>query len=162
MGPGPILETKLTLDGRAQTFACAGLLLSPRLALIRFDHPAERRTGGFFFPAGSFTLGFFWRARSYNCYRITGPDGAVIVYRFDVVDRVRVGAGRVSYRDLLLDILVSPNGRLVVEDEDEVTAASVAGLLTPAQQQTIDDTRALLERAHPRIIAEVERIVATL
>ena len=162
MGPGPILETKLTLDGRAQTFACAGLLLSPRLALIRFDHPAERRTGGFFFPAGSFTLGFFWRARGYNCYRIAGPDGAVIAYRFDVVDRVRIAPGRVSYRDLLLDLWVSPGGTVRIEDEDEVAAAVGQGVLTPAQQAHIERTHALLLRAHPRIIAECEALVASV
>ena len=162
MRPGPVLETKQTLDGRAQTFACDGLLLSPRLAVVRFDHPGERRAGGFFFPAGSYTLGFFWRSRSYNCYRIAGPDAVVIAYRFDVVERVRIGPGSVSYRDLLLDIWVSPGGGLLVEDEDEVAAAWDDGLLTPAQVARIERTRALLTRAHERIIAEVERVSAEL
>jgi len=159
---GEIVETKLTLDGRVQRFACAGRLLSPRLAVVRFDHTGERRAGGLFFPAGSHTLGYFWRARPYNCYRIAGPDGAVIVYRFDVVDRVRIAPGRVGYRDLLLDVWVSPTGDVRVEDEDEVEEARLRGLLTDAMLARIGRTRALLLRDHRRIVAEVEAIALQL
>lgn len=162
MTPGEILETKLSLDGRAQTFVCAGLLVSPRLAVVRFDHTAERRAGGFFVPAGSHTLGYFWRARPYNCYRIAGPDNAVIAYRFDVVDRVRIGAGRVAYRDLLLDLWVSPAGVAHAEDEEEVDDARRRGLLTDALLWRIERTHALLLREHRRIVEEVEEVAATL
>jgi hypothetical protein len=160
MEPGIVTETKLTLDGRVQSFECAGLLMTSRLAVIRFDHPAERRAGDFLFPAGSYTLGIFWRGRHYNCYRIAGPDGAVIVYRFDVVDRVRITPGHVRYRDLLLDVWVTPFGEARVEDEEEVEEARAAGLLPSGAERTIERTRDLLLRRHPRIIAEVERAVA--
>jgi hypothetical protein len=159
---GQIVETKRTLDGRVQSFVCAGLLMSPRLAIVRFDHGGERRAGGFHFPAGSYTLGFFWRGRAYNCYGIAGPDGAVIAHRFDVVDRVRISSDRVTYRDLLLDLWVSPSGDVQIEDEDEVHQAERDGLLTPAMLARIDRTRALLVRDHRRIVAEVERIAGSL
>lgn len=157
--PPLVVETKYTLDGRAQTFTCTGVLLTPRLVIVRFDHPSARRTRGFFFPAGSFTLGFFWRRRAYNCYRIAGPDGGVIAYRFDVVERVRIAAGHVGYHDLLLDVWVSPEGQIAVEDDDEVAAAAAAGLLSTRQLATIERTRDLLLRDHRRIIAECEREV---
>ena len=162
MTRGEVVETKLTLDGRAQTFTCAGLLISTRLAVVRFDHTGERRAGGFFFPAGSHTLGFFWRARPYNCYRIAGPDDAVIAHRFDVVDRVLIAPGRVRYRDLLLDLWVGRSGAVQVEDEGEVEEARRAGLLTPTMLGRIERARSLLLRAHPRIVAEVERIAEAL
>jgi hypothetical protein len=159
---GQIVETKRTLDGRVQSFRCAGLLVSPRLAVVRFDHGGERRAGGFFFPTESFTLGVFWRWRPYNCYRIAGPDGTVIAHRFDVVDRVQIGPNRVDYRDLLLDLWVSPSGDVHVEDEDDVEQAEHDGLLTAAMRSRIERTRALLLRDHRRIVGEVARIAGLL
>lgn len=155
-----ILETKRHLDGRRERFTCDLISVSRRLAIVRFAHSGSRRAGEFFFPAGSFTIGFFWAGRHYNLYRITGPGGAVIVYRFDVVDAVRITPTHVSYTDLLLDLWVTPDGHLRVEDEDEVKAATAAGLLSARRQQIIARTRAWLTRSHPRVIAEAERELA--
>ena len=154
-----ILETKESLDGRSETFECLALRVSRSVAIVRFDHPAERRVAGFFFPAGSYTVGFFWAHRTYNCYRFTGPDHAAIAYRFDVVDRVRIRPGHVSYRDLLLDLWISPAGVVTVEDDDDVAAASASGLLDQRQQATIERTRALVMRRHARIISECESLI---
>ena len=163
-GPHPpaIRETKRSLDGRLQSFDCGLVAVTPRLAVVRFAHPAARAAGGFFFPAGSYTLRLFWGGRHYNLYRFTGPDGAVIAYRFDVVDGVRITPAHVRYTDLLLDAWLPPGGALRIEDEDEVAAAGAAGLLTPRRRAIIARTRRLLERAHPRIIAEAERELGEL
>jgi Protein of unknown function (DUF402) len=157
-----VVETKRTLDGRVQSFSCAGLLISPRLAIVRFDHTIARSVAGFFFPEGSHTIGYFWRARSYNCYRFTSPSGAVIAYRFDVVDRVTIRAGAVSFRDLLLDIWVDRSGTVQVEDEEDVAAAVAAGLLGARALARITRARRLVLRDHPRIIAECESALASL
>jgi predicted RNA-binding protein associated with RNAse of E/G family len=136
--------------------------VSARLAIIRFDHPQEAWRGSFFFPAGSYTLGFFWAGRHYNLYRFTRPDGAVIVYRFDVVDAVQITPQHVRYTDLLLDAWLPPGGPLRVEDADEAEAAARAGLLSPRRRAIIERTHRLLERAWPRIIAEAERELTLL
>lgn len=151
-----IIETKRHLDGREETFACDALAVSPRLALVIFHHRAARDVGGFHFPAGSRTFGFFWPGRHYNLYRITGPDGSPIAYRFDVVDHVRVRDGHVTFTDLLLDLWLPPGGPPRVEDEDEVEAATAAGLLDARRLGLIERTRRLLLRAWPRIVAEAE------
>ena len=154
---GSIRETKRTLDGRVQSFDCGLVAVSPRLALVRFEHTVARMAGGFTFPLGSATYGFFWAGRHYNLYRFTGPDGGVIAYRFDVVDGVRISSGHVRFTDLLLDVWLPPGGPPRVEDEDEVAAAEAAGIVTPRRLAIIARTRRLLERHHPRIVAEAER-----
>jgi predicted RNA-binding protein associated with RNAse of E/G family len=154
----PILETKESLDGGSETFECTALHISRSLAMVRFDHPAERWVEGFFLPAGSYTIGFFWAHRSYNCYRFSGPDRRVIAYRFDVVDRVRICPDHVTYRDLLLDLWVSPAGAITIEDDDDVAAAVAAGSLDASQLTAIERTRALVMRQHRRIIAECESL----
>ena len=155
-----IRETKRTLDGRRQSFDCGLVAVTPRLAIVRFDHAGARSRGGFFFPEGSHTFGYFWAGRHYNLYRFTGPDGAVIAYRFDVVDSVRITPAHIGYTDLYLDAWLPPGGNLLVEDEDEVEAAAAAGLLSPRRHAIIAATRRLLEIAHPRIVAEAERELA--
>jgi hypothetical protein len=152
-----VRETKRALDGRRQTFVCEAIAAGPRPAIVRFVHAAARDAGGFHFPLGSCTYGFFWTGRHYNLYRFTGPDGGVIAYRFDVVDGVRITPARIAYTDLLLDVWLAPGGAPRVEDEEEVAAAAAAGLLSPRRQAIIAATRRLLTRAHGRIVAEAER-----
>ena len=160
--PATIQETKRTLDGRRQTFACGLLAVEARRALVRFDHTQARTVSGFHFPAGSYTLGLFWRGRHYNVYRITGPDDRLIAYRFDVVDAVNITPTHIGYTDLLLDAWLSPSGQFHIEDEDEVAAAEAACLLSPRRRAIIAATERLLSRAHRRIAAEAEREIAAL
>ena len=128
--------------------------MSPRLAVLLFPHPSERRAGGFLFPAGSRTYGFFWARRHYQLYALHAPDGALIAHRFDVVDDVRLRPDRVEYLDLALDIWVDPYGRAWTEDEDEVAELASQGLLSPARLAIIERTKRLLLARHPRIVAE--------
>src|SRR5262249_31057229 len=120
-------------------------------------HTAARDADGFHFPVGSRTYGFFWPGRHYNLYRFTGPDGAVIARRFDVVDGVRVRRGHVRFTDLLLDVWLPPGGPPRVEDEGDVPRAVAAGLLSPRRLAIITATRRLLVQRWPRIVAETER-----
>jgi predicted RNA-binding protein associated with RNAse of E/G family len=161
-GLPPIEEIKHTPDGRAQAFTCGRLDLSRGRAVVLFVTERELRGDGYVFPPGSRTFGFFWSRRPYNCYRMHGPDGALIAHRFDVVDSVRIRPDRIEYRDLLLDVWVPPGGAAAVEDEDEVWAAQAAGLLTPAQLRRIQRARTYLLTRHGRIIAEVAAVLAAL
>jgi predicted RNA-binding protein associated with RNAse of E/G family len=110
--------------------------------------------GGFFFPAGSRTYGFFWARRHYLLYVLHGPDGRLIAHRFDVVDEVRLRPGRVEYLDLDLDVWVDPSGRAWTEDEDEVAEMASQGLLSPQRLALIERTKRLLLARHRRIAAE--------
>lgn len=153
-----VLEIKRTLDGREQVFTTEGLLSSRRLAVVRFRFAQERRVNGFLLPKGSYTLGYFWAYRHYLLYRFCRPDGTVLAYRFDIIDRARLRPGRIEYRDLALDIWVAPEGTVIIEDEDEVAAYAAAGRLTPADLALIERTKRLLIAQHPRITAEAAAI----
>jgi hypothetical protein len=149
-----VLEIKRFPRGGQETYRCLALHVSPRLAVLLFPHPGERRAGGFLFPAGSRTYGFFWARRHYLLYVLHGPDGGLIAHRFDVVDEVRLRPGRVEYLDLALDIWVDPSGRAWTEDDDEVAELASQGLLSPQRLALIEHTKRLLLARHPRIVAE--------
>ena len=149
-----VLEVKRFPRGGQETFPCRALHMSPRLAILLFPHPGERRAGGFLFPAGSRTYGFFWSRRHYLLYVLHGPDGGLIAHRFDVVDEVRLQPGRVEYLDLVLDVWADPSGRAWTEDEDEVIELASQGLLSPPRLALIERTKRLLLARHRRIAAE--------
>ena len=149
-----VVEIKRFLHGGEETYRCLALDVSPRLAVLLFPHPRERRAGGFLFPAGSRTYGFFWARRHYLLYVLHGPNGGLIAHRFDVVDEVRLRPGRVEYLDLALDVWVDPPGRAWAEDEDEVIELASQGLLSPQRLALIERTKRLLLARHRRIGAE--------
>ena len=157
-----ITEVKRHADGSAHRYQCELVALRPHLAIVLFRHWRGRSAGGFRFPRGSSTYGFFWPRRGYSLYRIAGPDGRLIAHRFDVLEDARLSQDEVSYLDLLLDIWVAPDGRVQIEDEDDVAAWAQAGLLSKAQQARIRRTRALLLRSHRRIEGEAARLLREL
>ena len=156
----PITEVKRHADGSEHRYQCELLDLRPHLAIALFRHWRGRSAGGFRLPRGSRTYGFFWKRRPYSLYRMTGPNGRLIAYRFDVVDDIRISEAEVSYLDLLLDIWVAPDGRVQVEDEDDVAAWAGAGLLSKVQRRRIERARALLLRRHATITREAARLLA--
>ena len=151
-----VLEVKRFPEGRQKTYRCQALDVSPRLAVLLFHHPSERRAGGFVFPAGRRTYGFFWARRHYLLYVLKGPDGGLIAHRFDVVDEIRLRPGRVEYLDLALDVWVDPSGRAWTEDEDEVADLASRGLLSPQRLALIERAKRLLLARHNRIAAEAQ------
>ena len=157
-----VTEVKRHLDGQVERFGCRLVARRPHLTVLRFDHGAELRAGGFLFPAGSRSYGFFWRRRPYQLYRMVGPNGRLIAHRFDVVEGVRLDEDEVSYTDLLLDLWVDPQGGPRVEDEDEVAEYARRGLLSPAQRAHIERTRGLLLRRHAVIAREAARLLASM
>jgi Protein of unknown function (DUF402) len=154
----PILEVKRHLDGRTEVFECERVLVTPNQAVVRFQIPVD--VGAV--PAGTLTLGFFWRWRNYNLYRFVSPESDVLGHRFDVVSDVRIAPDRVKYLDLLLDVLVAADGAVTIEDEEDVARALADGSLTPKQSRTIERTRDLLVRSHDRIVREAMELVADI
>jgi hypothetical protein len=152
-----VLEVKRFPQGRQETYRCQALAMGPRLAVLLFPHLSERRAGGFVFPVGGRTYGFFWARRHYLLYALYGPDGGLIAHRFDVVDEVRLRPGRVEYLDLALDVWVDPAGRAWTEDEDEVAELASQGLLSAQRLALIERTKRLLLSRHLRIVAEAQQ-----
>ena len=160
--PARIVEVKRTLDGRAQRFDCDLVHRARTLAVVRFRvHSAPWAEG-----AVLDSYGCFWMRRPYACYYMVHPsDGRLAAARFDVVRDVEVDATadslEVRYTDLLLDLWVQ-DGVARWEDDDDLAAAIEAGRLSDADRARIDCTRALLDRGHPRITAEIRRLLRDL
>jgi predicted RNA-binding protein associated with RNAse of E/G family len=102
-------------------------------------------------PAGTVSVGHFWTGRPYNVYHWLRADGATVGYYFNLADRTSWTAERLDWRDLTVDVLATPAGRLDVLDEDELPTE-----LDTKVRAHIEAGKAALLGATATVLAEVE------
>ena len=76
------------------------------------------------------SLGYFWRDRPYNAYHWIDADLNTLALYFNIADGTRISDQAVEWRDLAVDILLTPDGRCRVLDEDELPADTEPELLS--------------------------------
>lgn len=144
-----IIETKRTLAGRKKTFPCRLLARLPeRGVVLLFVSDSAVRVHGLPLPAGTVTFGYFWPDRPYNVYHWMTPDGGTLALYVNLADDTTVEDGRLSWRDLTVDILMPPGRAPLVLDEDELPVD-----LDP-------ETRARITRARDQVLAGAEALRA--
>ncbi len=148
-----ILEIKRTLDGREKRFDCRLLARSPdgRHAAVLWISPAPMHVHGVDLPAGTVSVGHFWTDRHYNVYHWLDPAGKTLGYYFNICDRTLIGPDVIEWRDLVVDVLALPDGRLDLLDEHELPAELPPGVAA----DITDGTRAILDRP-ATVLAEIE------
>ena len=145
-----ILELKRTLDGREKRFACRLIEGDRSQAVVLFISPVAMHVHGLDLPAGTVTFGHFWTDRLYNVYHWLDERGRTIGFYFNLADQTVIEDARLEWRDLTLDILATPDGRLEVLDEDELPLDLDAA------------TRARIEEARRSILADPRRLLAEI
>lgn len=143
-----ILEVKHTLDGRCKEFPCDLCLRADRRAILLYRLKGDVVLGGVSMPAGTLTLGHFWQDRPFNVYHWIWPDGETAAYYFNLADSTSIDPQRLEWRDLTVDVMLTPDGKFRVLDEDELPDELDGHL-----RATIDSTLAYL-LAHGRKVAE--------
>jgi hypothetical protein len=145
----PILEVKRTLDGRKKKFNCRLLARGAdgRHAAVLWVAPKPMHVHGVDLPAGTISVGHFWVDRNYNVYHWLDPAGRTLGYYFNISDQTSIGVRIIEWRDLVVDVLALPGGRLDVLDEDELPAAlapDVAARIAAGKRAILDAPAAVL------------------
>jgi predicted RNA-binding protein associated with RNAse of E/G family len=153
----PVLEVKQTLDGREKRFQCRLLAHDARHAVVLWVAEQPMNVHGVALPAGTVSFGHFWTDRLYNVYHWLDASGATLGFYFNIADETRIAPGRIDWRDLTVDVLATPDGRLEVLDEHELPAD-----LDPALRRRIDAGVAAILGAPSAVMAEIERASAAL
>jgi predicted RNA-binding protein associated with RNAse of E/G family len=142
-----ITERKTRLDGSVAEFVCESLVIDPgKRAVVRYVSGREAHVGDLVLAPGTVTIGHFWADRSYNVYHWIGA-GKTIAYYASLVDDTTIGAQRIDYTDLTVDVLVKPSGEAVVLDEDELPddlAPKYRLAIAKALEAIIADPRGLI------------------
>jgi predicted RNA-binding protein associated with RNAse of E/G family len=146
-----IVEVKRTLLGAEKRFECRLLARSPAHLAVLWIAPAAMHVHGIDLPAGTVSVGHFWTDRPYNVYHWLRADRTTIGYYFNLADETRWTAERLDWRDLTVDVLATPQGRLDVLDEDELPAD-----LDAEARASIEAGKAALLGATASVLAEVE------
>jgi len=144
-----ILEIKHTLDGRQKRFDCRLLARTEdgRHAAVLWIAPEPMHVHGVDLPAGTVSVGHFWTDRPYNVYHWLDPAGQTLGYYFNICDQTRITAGVIEWRDLIVDVLALPGGRLDVLDEHELPpqlAPDVAAHIEVGKRAILDAPGAVL------------------
>lgn len=146
-----VLEVKRRLDGSVRTYPCEAVEIAADRAVLLYRLPGQGRVADLVLPAGTLTVAYYWADRPYNVYHWIAPSGETLAYYFNLSGSVRIGPDGLEWEDLEVDVLVTPDGRVQILDEDAVPASAAARLPEIARARE----RALAER--PAVVAEVER-----
>jgi hypothetical protein len=155
-----VLEVKTLLDGRRKEFACRVIERSVDALVVLFISDQQYVVGGgggygaaapLVLPTGTVTFGHFWSGRPYNVYHWQTPEGGTLAHYFNLASDTTIGADRLTWRDLTLDVLVTPGAQPRILDEDELPPHLDAATLT-----VIDQARAAVLADHRRCIGELE------
>ena len=101
-----------------------------RMLLLQaiWQGPGEPLVGTIRFEAGDRFLEYYYPGRPYAIWQIERPDGALKGWYCNVSTPPVERDGILRFDDLLLDVLVYPDGRYTVLDEDEFAAAHAEGM----------------------------------
>lgn len=146
-----ITEVKTTLAGERKTFACELLCQQETAAVVMYRMPSDLQLEDLLLPEGSLSLGYFWEERAYNAYHWVDDKRQTLALYFNICDNTRISAEQVAWRDLAVDILITPDLRCRVLDEDELPDDLEHSLLA-----RINATRDALCAEPERLLQEFE------
>jgi predicted RNA-binding protein associated with RNAse of E/G family len=149
--PARITEIKTTLGGRVDRFLCDVAARSATEVVVHYRVPRARDVHGVTLPAGTLTVGYFWTERPFNLYHWVAPDGSTLAHYFNVGDVTRLVGDVLEWRDLAVDVLATPDGRVQVLDEDELPPD-----LDPALRRYVDSARDRILSELPDLIRDSE------
>lgn len=115
----------------------------------RWQGPGEPAVGKLQFVQGDRFLEFYYPGRHYAIWQVEDRDGRLKGWYCNVSTPVREDASALRFRDLLLDLLVYPDGSWSVLDREELEQARRQGLAPDLAEQAeaaIGELLALLEQ----------------
>ncbi len=147
-----IVEIKHKLNGARLEFECQTLVQQPNEVVVLYRTPRDYQVADQCFKAGSLSLGYFWDHRNFNIYHWLKPNGDSMGIYVNIADRTTITAELVEWRDLILDLLITPDGRCQLLDEDELPAD-----LPPALHILIYDEVRALQHNHQQLLQKIEQ-----
>lgn len=141
-----VLEIKRTLTGAVRTYSCRAIEITPCRAVLLYTLPHAGHVADLTLPAGTLTVAYYWAGRPYNVYHWIAPGGETLAYYFNLSGPVRIARDRVEWEDWAVDVLVTPDRRVRVLDEDQIPE-SAGGRSTE------------IARARDRVLRESAQVV---
>lgn len=146
------LEIKEKLNGDRQQFVCTLMEQEGDQAVVlyRLEHSwqIERLT----LPKGTLSFGYFWIDKPFNAYHWLGAEGQSLGVYFNISDKTRFNQDQVHWRDLSIDLLVTPDGMFSWLDLEELPSH-----LDERLNRYIRAAKEQLQENYPLIIEKIQR-----
>ena len=147
-----IEEYKAVLVGSPKRFRCELIELAETSAVVVYRLEQDVSIEGALMPQGTTSFGYFWQERNYNVYHFVSAAGGTLGFYINISDGTQIDQAQIYWRDLVVDIFITPDGNSRVLDEDEVPED-----ISPSLRALIDETRDyILDHLKP-LTEEVER-----
>jgi len=130
---------------------------NPGEAVVIYRMPCDVQLEDVLLRKGTVSLGYFWQNRPYNVYHWIDAQQNTVALYFNIADGTHISEQAIEWRDLTVDVLITPDERCRVLDEDELPADIDAGLLA-----YIDQTRDELCREPLSRLGEYDKLTRSL
>ena len=150
-----ITEIKEKLNGQRMVFECAVLELAGDEAVVLFRSDEAYHVEDVIVPSGSLSVGYFWTQRFYNIYHWVSVEGETLALYINISDRTRITPQQLSWRDLIIDVLITPDGRCRILDEHELPPdldSSLSNVINTTRDELVSQQRTLLAEMHERSV----------
>lgn len=115
-----ITEIKTTLGGECKRFECERIHYAEAETIVLYRMPADHQLEDLLLPENTVSLGYFWETRAYNAYHWVDDNRQTLALYFNICDNTRISPTQVAWRDLTVDVLITPDLRCRVLDENEL------------------------------------------
>lgn len=154
-----IIERKIRYDASTVDHACLLIETQPdKIVLyheVQYSFTMTANDTKLTIPKGSYTVAYYWGNRPYNLYIWRDRNGKYIGSYFNIVKNTCFTNNMISFEDLIIDIMVLPNGEYYILDEGE--------LPVPLEQfengnvlQALNSLTDSLDSFLPKMISEAE------
>ncbi len=116
----PVTEVKTTLSGKRETFLCESLRSTAYETVVSYRLPQTFQLEDLLLPRGTLSLGYFWLHKPFNLYHWLDDNRQTLALYFNVCDNTRFLNDQICWRDLCVDVLITPDHKCRVLDEDEL------------------------------------------
>lgn len=155
-----IQERKRYLSGVEVTFECELVALEGRRGILKHVIDQQWQVTGLTLEPGIVTYAFYWTDRPYNLYWWQNENGGTVGFYFNLADSVSLSAAEFVWRDLIVDVLVLPDGRVRVIDEDEVPEELEDGLriiIEAGKNEVLQDYQDIIQEVEAMLTGYVSR-----
>lgn len=149
-----IIERKIRYDSKIVDYPCR-LLTRQKQSAVLFHIIEESFTmiangASLTIPIGSYTIAYYWENLPYNLYFWRDHQGNYLGSYLNIVKHTTITDEVVSFEDLIIDILVLPNGEYFMLDENELPESIEHfenGFVKQAMNSVIESLPAILAQA---------------
>jgi len=120
MSTATVTEVKTTLFGERHEFECDLLRASSGEAVVIYRIPRDLLLEDVFLPKDTISVGYFWQQMPFNAYHWIDDHQDTLALYFNVCDNTKISTSVIEWRDLVVDILMTADGRCRVLDENEL------------------------------------------